>query len=188
MGKVVSFLTFSPYRTKKRKKKMLGSMEHTETSKRVRNHKGKVDKNVTWKKASEGTKMVEVAHRQITLFKSVPPSGSLFSFEEKRSTSILPACPTAFLVFENGQAATVRSIWTEQGLESGGGSLKWSLLPPLATVTWKPVERVDIPRSTSQRGLFEELFTIYKRLFEGVNVEKRILFLEIFTSNSLPLL
>lgn len=93
-------------------------------------------------------KMVEVAHRQITLFKSVPPSGSLFSFEEKRSTSILPACPTVFLVFENVQAATARSTWTEQGLESGGGSLKWSLLPPLATVTWKPAERVDIPRST----------------------------------------
>lgn len=135
----------------------------------------KADKNRAWKKG--GRKMVQVAHRQITLL-PIPSSASLSFFspppEERRSTSILPVVrPTVFLVFENDQAATVRSTW---GRGRGGG---------VTCIPWqRSLGNPKSGRIASHQGVVEHAFRaiLVNSLFLQGWKKRWIFLLEIFTS------
>lgn len=126
---------------KKRKERKKGEkVVIDEITRRIETTKRR--KNGAWKKG--GRKMVQVAHRQITLL-PIPSSASLPFFPPKRGDqpAILPVVrPAVFLVFENDRDGSTR----------GRGR---SHLHPLATVTWKPVPKSG--RIASHQG-WDRLF------------------------------
>lgn len=88
-------------------------------------------KNGAWKKG--GRKMVQVAHRQITLL-PIPSSASLpfFPPEERRST-----CNSSSRSSRRFPRFRKRPRWFVRSTRGRGRSH----LHPLATVTWKPVPK-----------------------------------------------
>lgn len=94
----------------------------------------KADKNRAWKKG--GRKMVQVAHRQITLL-PIPSSASLPFFPSSRGEAInLHSSSRSSHRFPRFRKRPGR----DGSFHLGQGSRRWSHLHPLATVTWKPKE------------------------------------------------